>query len=106
VTSKRALITAATAGVLIVAPATTATAAPDTGGCQEFGQSVSFLATDLGAGFGATASDSATEGPGAFPEDVVMPEQDRECDNAGETTASAAANVDSIPSFAGARRVL
>ncbi|CCG01953.1 hypothetical protein [Blastococcus saxobsidens] len=80
---KRAFIIAAAAGSLTVAPATSAIAAPDSGGCREFGQFVSFLATKLGAEFGATAATSATAGPRAFPERVVMPEQDRECENVG-----------------------
>jgi hypothetical protein len=67
-------------GLLILAPAGTASAEPGSGGCQAFGASVATLATSLGAQFGANASFVATNfGPRAFPEMVVQPEQDAAC---------------------------
>lgn len=79
--SRRPLITTAAATVLLVAPATAATAAPGSGGCKAFGQSVSHLANTTFAkgGFGENARTVATSGPRAFPDLVVNPEQDASC---------------------------
>ena len=79
-TINRAYAVVAAAGLLVLAPGATASAAPGSGGCQAFGQSVAGLATRLGPEFGATASFVATEfGPRAFPERVVQPEQEAAC---------------------------
>ena len=62
---------------LFAAPAQAA--APAGGGCAEFGRNVAQLATTLGPVFGATASAVAMSRPGAFPTDVVHPEQTALC---------------------------
>jgi hypothetical protein len=77
--ARRILGTVGAAGLLALVPGGVAHAAPSSGGCQDFGRSVSFLARTLGAGFGANASFAATRFPGAFPELVVVPEQDAAC---------------------------
>lgn len=78
---RRPLITTAAATVLLVAPATAASADPGSGGCQAFGQHVSFLATTMfpEGQFGENARMVATSGPGAFPAVIVNPEQDAAC---------------------------
>jgi hypothetical protein len=72
------VVIAGTVGLVALSPGT-ASAAPGTGGCQAFGQNVATLATTLGPLFGATASGVASSAPGAFPQFVVRPEQDRLC---------------------------
>jgi hypothetical protein len=52
---------------------------PSLGGCKKFGQNVASLGKDLGPAFGETASGVAKSGPGAFPKNVVKPEQDALC---------------------------
>jgi hypothetical protein len=81
VSVRRLLITTGAATVLLVAPATAASAEPGTGGCRDFGQSVSSLATTVfpKGQFGGNASSVATSRPRAFAEIVVHPEQDAAC---------------------------
>jgi hypothetical protein len=79
---RRLLIVTGTATVLAVAPLTAAGAAPGSGGCKAFGQSVSTLANTVfpKGEFGANASFVAsTLGPKAFPTVIVKPEQDIAC---------------------------
>ena len=78
---RRALISTAAATLLLTAPATAASADPGSGGCKAFGQSVSTLANTVfpKGQFGENASTVATSEPGAFPEEIVRPEQDAAC---------------------------
>lgn len=72
-----AVLTLALAGVALAGPAHAAPPTP--GGCQAFGRNVASLAKNLGPAFGATASGVAKSGPGAFPKNVVKPEQEALC---------------------------
>jgi len=78
---RRLLVVTGTATVLLIAPVTAAGAAPGSGGCKAFGQSVSTLANTVfpKGQFGANASTVATSGARAFPAIVVHPEQDAAC---------------------------
>ena len=79
--TRRALIIAGATAVLALSPTGAALADPGSGGCKAFGQSVSTLANTVfpKGEFGENASSAATSGPGAFPENVVQPEQDAAC---------------------------
>ena len=75
-----------TAAALVLALASMAVAGPaqaadppSRGGCKAFGQNVASLGRDLGPLFGETASGVAKSGPGAFPKNVVKPEQEKFC---------------------------
>ena len=75
-----------TAATIVLAFAATAVAGPahaadppTPGGCKAFGQNVASLGRDMGPLFGETASGVAKSGPGAFPKNVVKPEQEKFC---------------------------
>ena len=79
-TIRRPAVLMGTTGLLVFVPVGMASAAPGSGGCQAFGESVAGLAINLGPQFGANASFVASEvGPQAFPNLVVEPEQDAAC---------------------------
>lgn len=76
------LPTAAAAVILLLSTFAASPApaeAPTGGGCQDFGNFVAFLGTELGSEFGATASGVATTGSAVFPNAVVFPEQQQFC---------------------------
>lgn len=70
-------LTLAVAALAVAGPAHAEPLSP--GGCKAFGQNVATLGKTLGPVFGDTASGVAKSGPGAFPENVVKPEQEALC---------------------------
>ncbi|TFV58132.1 hypothetical protein E4P41_13450 [Geodermatophilus sp. DF01-2] len=82
--ARQAVITSAAVGLLVLVPTSVASAAPTPGGCRDFGANVSGLARDPAVDFGGNASGAARAFPGAFPQLVVRPEQERFC---GESDA-------------------
>lgn len=73
-----AVLALAFVAVAVTGPAQAADP-PSPGGCKAFGQNVAFLGKNLGPVFGETASGVAKSGPGAFPKNVVKPEQEALC---------------------------
>ncbi len=74
-----ALLALAAGAAVVLAPAV-ASAAPGTGGCQDFGARVSGNAQSMGGDFGAFAAGQARElAPGQFATVIVQGTQDADC---------------------------